>query len=196
MANPKQIMMLMETDIFGIHAGTSRAVPGASQVEAAERNHSGNVYSQAKRSALPAPPRQVSHSVQQRSQAPYLPARQAPPGTESLCMRSVGNHNPPNVPGFELHLIRIEQVAGGALATFQVLDRDPLQQMAVTVYATADIDGIEGVIARAREEAINLLRRSICLLHAERTLKDKIQTARTRHGETRVRQPRPRAHAL
>jgi hypothetical protein len=79
MANPKQIMMLMETDIFGIHAGTSRAVPGASQVEVAERNHSGNVYSQAKRSALPAPPRQVSHSVrhQQRSQAPYLPARQA-----------------------------------------------------------------------------------------------------------------------
>ncbi|HEU4548599.1 MAG TPA: hypothetical protein VFS01_02810 [Rhizomicrobium sp.] len=107
-------------------------------------------------------------------------------------MRSEGN--PPNVPGFELHLIRIEQVAGGALATFQVLDRDPLQQMAVTVYATADIDGLEGVIARAREEAINLLRRSICLLHAERKREDKIQT--DRHGETRVRQHRPRAHAL
>lgn len=92
-------------------------------------------------------------------------------------MQSEGIQHPADVPGFALHLVKLEQAGGGTLATFHVQDRDPLQQMAVTVYASDDRDGVDGMIGRAREEAINLLRRSICLLHAERTVKSRTHPA-------------------
>lgn len=108
-------------------------------------------------------------------------------------MGSMGNQNPATAPSFALHLIKLEQVAGGALATFRVLDRDPLQQMAVTVYATNDTDGTGGMIARAREEAINLLRRSICLLHAERTVEGEGHSKSVDRWKSRTLPHRPRA---
>jgi hypothetical protein len=108
-------------------------------------------------------------------------------------MQSEGIQHPADVPGFALHLVKLEQAGGGTLATFQVQDRDPLQQMAVTVYASDDRDGVDGMIGRAREEAINLLRRSICLLHAERIVESMTHPADARGGSQQAWPHHPRA---